>query len=275
MDPIVSVIIPTYNRVDDLVIAIESVQMQTFKDLEIIVVDDGSTDNTKQVVASHTICDGRIRYIDMGRNSGCPVHPRNTGCANAKGKYLAFLDSDDLWEPEKLKLQVWYLEVTGEVFSYHNMLVKYVDVGRSELWSKMSTCFSGEVFEVLLRKNFVPTSSVLIRSSVYNEFGPMDWKFKISHDWDLWLKVASKYQFHYIPDNLGGTLSIHYGSVIGDVHKRREESRKIVRKWKSEVSRRWYYKIMLYYYLMEVFDVLPKFLQGWVRSWWYEQERYK
>ncbi len=273
--PLVSVIIPTYNRVFDLVTAIRSVLNQTFRDFEILIVDDNSTDNTREVVASLRRVDRRIMYGGMARNSGSPVNPRNTGCANSRGKYLAFLDSDDAWEPDKLEIQVGYLEVTGEVFSYHNVLVKYSDLGEDELWSRMSTCFSGEVFEVLLRKNFVSTSSVLMRKSVYNEFGPMDWRFTVSHDWDLWLKIASKYQFHYIPDILGGTLSVHRGSVISEAHKRRVESRTIVRKWKDSVNKRWYYKIMLYYYLMEVFDVLPGFAKKGLRAWWYEQERYK
>ena len=275
--PLVSIITPTFNRVDMLGAAINTVKNQTLKDWEMVVIDDCSTDNTAQVVGSHQVTDNRITYYGFSKNSGSPVVPRNKGVALAKGKYVAFLDSDDLWHPEKLATQVGYLETIGECFSYHDILVKYVDrEGRdSGVWSKMSTCHSGPVFTHLLRKNFVPTSSVLITKEAYLRYGGMDMSLDISHDWDLWLRVAFENDIHFIPDILAGTLLIHWSSVISEVHKRRRESRRVIRKWLPYVDGMYYRKVMLYYYLMEVVDILPTFVQERLRAWWYEQSHYK
>jgi len=255
--------------------AINSVKNQTFQDWEHIIVDDHSTDNTNQVIASHQVTDPRIIHLRKIKNSGTPVIPRNWGVRKAKGKYVAFLDSDDLWHPEKLEVQVGYLETIGACFSYHDILVKYVDRGTSEIWSRMSTCQSGPVFIHLLRKNFIPTSSVLITRDAYLHYGSMDMSLEVSHDWDLWLRVAFENDLHFIPDILGGTLSIHWDSVISEVHKRRRESRQVIRKWLPYVDGMYYRKVMFYYYLMEVVDLLPALMRNKLRAWWYEQERYK
>lgn len=273
--PKVSIITPTYNRADYIAYAIRSAQEQTFQDWEMVIVDDGSTDNTIQIVSSRMLNDDRIVLHTLTHNSGSPVVPRNYGVRVARGKYVAFLDSDDLWHPEKLEVQVGYLETIGEPFAYHNLLVKYVDVGKQELWAKMSTCHSGEVFPFLLRKNFIPTSSVLVTRELYRKHGSMDISLEVSHDWDLWLKIAFENNVHYIPDVLGGTLSIHYGSVISEVHKRRRESRKVIQKWVSYVDGMWYRRLLCYYYLMEIIDILPEFMKKRLRKWWYEQSRFK
>ena len=99
----VSVIIPTYNRAARLPMSVESVLNQTYRDLEIIIVDDGSTDLTEDVVRA--MSDSRIRYIKHPRNlGGCKA--RNTGVSNAKGEYIAFQDSDDVWHADKLEVEL-------------------------------------------------------------------------------------------------------------------------------------------------------------------------
>ena len=102
----ISVIIPTYNRASLLPRALDSVLRQTWEDLEVIVVDDASRDDTPQVMAACT--DPRVRYIRLEKNSGACV-ARNTGVAQARGEWIAFQDSDDLWLPEKLEKQMAYL----------------------------------------------------------------------------------------------------------------------------------------------------------------------
>ena len=108
--PTVSVVIPAYNRADSLADAITSVTAQTFRDLEIIVVDDGSTDGTRTVVERLT--DDRIRYVRHDVNKGANA-ARNTGTGEARGRYVAFQDSDDYWHPEKLQKQVDACAATG------------------------------------------------------------------------------------------------------------------------------------------------------------------
>ena len=246
---------------------------QTIKNWELIIVDDCSIDNTKQVVSSIMLLDNRVKYFRTMTNSGSPVVPRNFGVDQAQARYIAFLDSDDLWYANKLETQLFTMLLTGLTFSYHDMKVvktkdKMID------WSKMSTCHSDHVFPFLLRKNFIPTSSVMMKKELYERYGPMRDEFTISHDWDLWLKIALKNKILFVNEKLG-VLQLHKGSVITEVHRRRKESRKIVRSWSKHIGKRQYIKIMMYYYIMELFDIMPNKFQDYIRSVWYKKKRYK
>src|SRR5690349_3602213 len=108
--PKVSVIIPTYNRAQFIARAVDSVLEQTYKDFEIIVIDDGSSDNTQEILKAY---EGKIRYVYQ-QNKGISA-ARNRGIQEAKGEYIAFLDSDDVWKPEKLSVQVAILDVNPHV----------------------------------------------------------------------------------------------------------------------------------------------------------------
>lgn len=116
-DNLVSVIMPSWNTAGYIAESIYSVLNQTHKNLELIIVDDCSTDNTDEVVASFD--DDRIRYFKNEKNSGAAL-TRNRAMREAKGKWIAFLDSDDLWEPEKLEKQIAFMEKNGYDFSYHD-----------------------------------------------------------------------------------------------------------------------------------------------------------
>jgi len=270
--PIISVILPTYNRVDYLALAIWSVKRQTFEDWELIVVDDCSTDNTKEVVSSFQFSDPRVRYLKTSEQSGSPVLPRNLGVSQAKGEYLAFIDSDDEWMPEKLEQQLAFMESIKAEFAYHDMSVQKVSINGDKVqvlnWSQMSACHSGKVFLQLLRKNFIPLSSVMVTKRLWKHYGPMDLRFRVSHDWDLWLKMAFENEIYFL-SQCYGILRLHSDTVITDIHRRRKESREVVRKWMSYVDGMWYRKIMLYYYLMEMFDLLPESWQDGIRRWWF------
>jgi len=274
--PEVSIVIPTYNREVELTRAMYSVKSQTFQDWEMIVVDDCSTDGTSVFVQSWSLTDKRVKYYKTYKNTGSPVIPRNIGTKWASAPWIAYLDSDDYWHPQKLE---WLLEEMKDrkvVLGFHNMKVAYAS-GRLEKWSQMSTCFSGKIFDELLRKNFIPTSSVIVDKKTVIKHGMMDVSLDVSHDWDLWLKIAFENEIYYLDKQLG-TLSIddvNLGSVISDAHRRRRESRKVIKRWISYCDGMYYRKVMLYYYLMEVFDVLPMWMKTRIRSWWYKQEKYK
>jgi len=276
--PKVSIIIPTYNRVDLLARAMGSVKRQTHQDWEMIVVDDGSTDATAQMVQSWMLNDERIKYHKLPKNSGSPVFPRNFGVSKAQGNYITFLDADDKWFPNKLETQLWYMQHHNSDFSYHDLIVVVIDkLGRevrTEQWDRMSTCFSDMVFKFLLRKNFIPTSTVMMKKGLYERYGGMDAGLTISHDWDLWLRIAFEVPIHFVNEQLG-LLQIHEGSVISETHRRRSESRQIIRKWFDCVDGMYYRKVMVYYYLMEVMDLLPGRVRKIIRSWWYSQDKYQ
>lgn len=275
--PKVSVVIPTYNRVDLLARAMRSVKYQTHEDWEMIIVDDHSMDSTPQMVQSWQLNDARIKYHRFSYNSGSPVAPRNVGVSMAEGDYIAFLDSDDLWFKNKLETQLWYMQYHNTFFTYHDLVVQTLgEGGKVEWWQwdKMSTCHSDRVFLFLLRKNFIATSTVMLKKGIYERYGGMDPFLTINHDWDLWLRIAYELPIHFINELLG-QIEIHKGSVITEVHKRRVSSRRIVRKWIEKMEGMYYRKVMAYYYLMEVFDILPERLQRKIRRIWYNQSKYK
>jgi len=194
--PIVSVIIPTYNRKDLLERAIKSVLSQTFQDWELIIVDDGSTDETRDLVENFQRVDPRIKYI-WQNNSGAPAKPRNVGILNSSGEYIAFLDHDDEWLPIKLEKQLIMLESLPEVaFVSCNVIV--LSPKKNEFI--VSPKYKGEKFvKKILEKNLILTaSSVVIKRWVFEKVGLFDENFKFADDWDMWLRIALKYNFDFV-----------------------------------------------------------------------------
>ena len=196
--PTVSVIIPTYNRAHLVGRAIHSVLNQTYQDFELIVVDDGSTDNTEEVVKSFN--NERIKYIKHEKNKGGSA-ARNTGIKDSKGEYIAFLDSDDEWLEEKLKKQV-------EVFQNKDSRVGIVYVNFSIVNEKGESVGKkqgpkGLIFRELLNSNCVgTTSSVVVRRECFKKVGGFDETLPSCQDWDMWLRLARHYEFDFIPEEL-------------------------------------------------------------------------
>jgi len=190
--PQVSVIIPTYNRAHVLGEAIESVLAQTYDDLELIVVDDGSQDGTRDVVASYS---SRLTYLYQ-ENRGVSA-ARNRGIEQARGSYLSFLDSDDLWLKEKLYLQMECMKEQPEI------LICYTD----EIWirkgvrvnqMKKHRKYSGMIFEYCLPLCIVSPSSVLINRQLLDEVGVFDETLEVCEDYDLWLRISARYPIQFI-----------------------------------------------------------------------------
>lgn len=192
--PAVSVIVATYNYGRYLACAINSILQQTFTDFEVIVVDDGSTDDTEDVIRQ--FLDGaRIHYIRTG-HVGQPA-AKNTGAAHAQGEFLAFLDADDLWLPEKLERQIELLRRDpglGLVYCRRTI----IDPEGRERQEPEPELHRGMVIEEIFRNNFVCFSSSVIRRSVFEEMGRFDESIPLAIDYDLWLRVASVYRFDYV-----------------------------------------------------------------------------
>ncbi|MFN9718047.1 MAG: glycosyltransferase family 2 protein [Planctomycetota bacterium] len=181
----VSVIIPTYNGESEIRRAIDSALSQEGCDVEVIAVNDGSTDNTKAVLDSYG---DRIRAIHR-HNSG-PAPTRNAGIAAATGDWIAFLDHDDFWKPGKLKAQLAAAAGTGADIIYTNC-ENFGDVNRvAQLRSIPGQMPEGDLFEPLLLDNFIVISSTMIRRSLLLQFGSFDAPPGVE-DWDLWLRLAA------------------------------------------------------------------------------------
>ncbi len=198
--PLVSIILPTYNRGHLLRRAIESVLHQTYENFELIVVDDASVDDTEDVLTS--IRDSRLKFIrhDVNRGGG---GARNTGIQAARGELIAFQDSDDEWLPSKLELQVGVLEgapaKVGVVYSGFWC----VDEGkRSYLPSAKISTRSGYIHNGLLRKNFVTTPSILTRKECLLRVGLFDESLPRLQDWDLVIRLSRDYEFICIDEPL-------------------------------------------------------------------------
>ena len=190
--PNISVVITTYNRANYVSRAIESVLRQTYPDWELVIVDDGSTDETPKVVSRYLTNDGKVRYIKQA-NQGLSA-ARNKGIAETHGKYLAFLDDDDWWVPEKLETQVTYMEARPNVgLSYTRLRIIRETNGKLDdstvIPAKMAT-----TFEEIIDDSFIPASTVLIRRNCLEH---MDW-FKIDavpqEDLELWLRFSQKWK---------------------------------------------------------------------------------
>jgi len=189
MNPLVSIIIPTYNRADDLKRAILSVIAQSYKTWEIMIVDNHSEDDTNNVVRSFN--DSRIKIYKIN-NEGIIAASRNLGISHANGKYVAFLDSDDWWVPEKLEISVKCLE-SGNDFVYHSMFV--VKNPNSNLFFKKTKVrdLESNIFnDLIVGGNGITTSSVVIKKSVIDQVGGMseDRGLIGIEDFDAWLRVA-------------------------------------------------------------------------------------
>jgi glycosyltransferase involved in cell wall biosynthesis len=188
MMPLVSVIIPTYNRVALVTEAVASVEAQTFRDFEILVVDDGSTDATLEALAPWE----DVRILRQPRRAGVAA-ARNLGAAAARGEWLAFLDSDDLWLPEKLALQMAYLKdrpslllcQTDETWVRHGVRVNKPASHRK---------VAGSIFLPSLTRCMVSPSAVVLHRQLLADHDGFDEDLPAAEDYDLWLRLTWRFE---------------------------------------------------------------------------------
>lgn len=200
--PLVSIIIPTYNRKQYIVDAIDSCLAQTYPNCEIIIVDDGSTDDTEVFLRNHY--GGQIRYIYQD-NQG-PGIARNTGIAAARGELIHFCDADDQLMPEKVEMSVDYLLTHPDVAVVHTYYQFVASDGKTPVETRPFPDFGDDLFCELLKLtgNHILISSTMIRKSALDDVGgfPDDPEHRSAEDWDLFLRLSFKYKFHGIPERL-------------------------------------------------------------------------
>jgi glycosyltransferase involved in cell wall biosynthesis len=189
--PKVSVIIPAYNAMAYLPDTLESVLQQTFRDFEILIINDGSTDNI-QMWATQNITDLRVRVIAQS-NQGLSA-ARNTGIANAEGEYIAFVDADDLWNSTKLEKQVQCLDERPTVGLSYNWIA-VIDAEGKPTGRVMGGNIEGHVLPEILQRNIIDCPSVLVRRQCFEEVGRFDRNLRSVEDWDMWIRIAARYSF--------------------------------------------------------------------------------
>lgn len=194
--PLISVVIPLYNRARLIKKAVESVLNQSFKDIELFVVDDGSTDEPQKVL--QTITDSRLKTIYLS-NQGVSC-ARNKGIQAAQGEWIAFLDSDDLWLPNKLEAQLLLIE-KQKTFWTHG----------EEIWIRNSVRVNphkkhqkqgGRIYLASLPLCVVSPSAVMIHKNIFQTAGLFDPLLPAAEDYDLWLRISSRYEISYTSEFL-------------------------------------------------------------------------
>jgi len=213
--PTISVIIPTYNAEGTILETIESVQKQTFDDFEIIVINDGSTDQTVELVNS--IADERLRIFSY-ENGGVSV-ARNRGLSQATGEFIAFLDADDLWSPDKLELQLAALRRHPEAGVAYSWTSYFMNGQEGALFPGKSVFFEGNVYTKLLVENFLANgSNPLVYQKAIESVGEFDPVLTIGEDWEFYLRLAARWSFVVVPKH-----QIFYRQSSGSATSKIEE----------------------------------------------------
>ena len=192
--PNISVIIPTYNRAHILPRALDSVLAQTQLPIEIIVVNDGSTDGTKSVLSNYP----GLKIMDQ-QHSGVSA-ARNIGLEHTNGEWIAFLDSDDEWLPEKLEQQ-WAAICNDDKLICHTEEI-WIRNGKRVNPMKKHQKYGEYIYEKCLPLCVISPSSVMIHQSVFNDIGVFDESLEVCEDYDLWLRICSKYSTLFISEPL-------------------------------------------------------------------------
>ena len=220
--PLISIVLPTYNRAYILPEAVRSVLEQTYSTWELIIVDDGSTDDTREVI--ERFADLRIRYIKHETNKGLAAS-RNTGITNARGAYIANLDSDDTWLPQKLEKEIFVFNNKNPqpdiVYSaYERTLAN----GRTvQLPPETVSPKEGDLQKVFLASNIISMQMALIKRGVFETYGMFDETIESMQDWELWLRLAPHCKFTYVPEILTR------GTVLADSITKNQNKRLIGR----------------------------------------------
>jgi len=218
MVPTVSVLIPTYNRATIITKAIDSALAQTYQSVEIVVVDDGSTDHTREVIAGYG---DKIVYVYQ-ENRGI-AGARNTGFRHCSGAYIAFLDSDDYWLPEKLSRQ---MELFRQHPEYGMVACQCASIdAQGNFRKKNRPGASGWILEALFYKNFIRTSAAVVTRHCIETVGYFDESLRECEEYDLWLRIAARFPIGFINEPLAvytdNPAGVSTDSLAGRLHRLR------------------------------------------------------
>jgi glycosyltransferase involved in cell wall biosynthesis len=259
-NPTVSVIIPTFNRANLIEKAIKSVLKQTYQDFEIIVVDDGSIDNTEEIIRGFK--DKRVKYIKKyKKNRGISV-ARNIGIKVARGKYIALLDSDDEWLPEKLNKQMKIFESESSEVGVVYTGDYYVNEKDKEIKKVHIPRKKGYIYEDLLKaEGGLYVSTVLVKKECFAKVGLFDENFPAREDLDMWIRIAKYYKFRYVKDLLV-VCRTHLNQITTNSEALIEGVKRIQMKYIKELRERPYSYSIRFFYLGNKLCHIGKIREG-------------
>jgi len=227
--PKISIVIPVYNKEKYIIECMESVLSQTYKDYEIVVINDGSTDNTENLLQFYKSV---IRYFYQ-ENKGV-AEARNLGILNARGEYISFLDSDDVWLPSKLEKELGLIERDKEIgLVYSNGYIINEKGKKCNInFFQINTPYRKMVLNKLFKNDFIPTSSVLVRKECFQKVGLFNSSLSSAEDYDMWMRISYLYKIDYVDfplikyrDNPEG-ISKNLDNALKGVLKALEKNRK-------------------------------------------------
>ena len=199
--PKVSIILPTYNRAHIIEKAIQSVLNQTYQDFEIIIIDDGSKDDTEKIIRGFQEKDKRIKYIRFEENKGAAA-ARNAGIKMSKGEYITFQDSDDEWVIDKLEKQMKIIETSSENIVVYCGFWRIDGDEKTYIPDINISNREGNIHKELLKGNFVDTPSILLPKKNLEKIGMFDENLLRLQDWDLSIRLSKYYNFKLIDEPL-------------------------------------------------------------------------
>ncbi len=223
---VISVITPTYNRARFLPAAVASVLSQTFGDFELIIVDDGSEDNTPDVLKPF-FADRRVRYVYQ-ENQG-QSHARNLALKQATGDFIAFLDSDDVWAPDKLEKQLAVFRANPEVDIVHGDEAIINEQGSVVSLQNMRR-YSGRITRYLLADNSVSITTALVRRRCFDEMGGFDTSVGVADDYELWLRFSARYCYQYEP-GIVASYRVMADQISSDKRRRYAANERIIQQF--------------------------------------------
>lgn len=198
-DKLVSVIIPTYNMSQYVPLAIRSVLEQTYQDLEVIVIDDGSTDDTQEAIQEFS-SDSRFRY--ESQENGGPAKARNKGIRLARGQWIAFNDADDVWYPQKLQKQVALFGSRPDLGVVVSDCDRIDERGKKIPAPKKYRYQGSRLYEQLLLENFIPMCTTVVTRTCFEQLGGFDETLRRAEDYDFWLRLSVSNTIGYVDEPL-------------------------------------------------------------------------
>ena len=213
----ISVIIPTYNRANTILRSVNSVLNQTYEDFELLIIDDGSTDNTKVLIEQ--LDDPRIRYIYLGANGGAS-NARNKGVEYANGEWIAFQDSDDAWKPNKLQMQMDYASNHPEYSMIYSSYIAHLSEHEDIYFptKPLPSVMEGNMFASLLTRNVIGAPTMMIKRDAFLQSGGFDTAYHSLEDWEFVIRFSRDNLIGYVPEYLmdvymlDGGISSHVGA---------------------------------------------------------------
>lgn len=233
IEDLVSIVMPTYKRPQYLKEAIESVLNQTYENWELLIIDDNEPASEEQKWTEKVITgyrnDNRIRYIREG-NPGGGAAARNRGISKACGEFVAFLDDDDIWEPDKLQLQLEVLKKNRDIGLVYCKRFFFNDKGERDNRSQKKL-IRGNVFEQMLVKNYIATSTAMVRKECFGKVGLFDEKLPSQQDHDMFLRIARYYKVGLVDKSLTG-MRLHSARISRNTEGKLRGWEFFLAKWK-------------------------------------------